>query len=72
MSFLLHYLMLLFFLEGQFMKIKKFICKYKWDILCNLILVIIYLLIISIKSRLGNYILGSTTDFETQHYLIPE
>lgn len=54
------------------MKIKKFICKYKWDILCNLILVIIYLLIISIKSRLGNYILGSTTDFETQHYLIPE
>ena len=54
------------------MKIKKFICKYKWDILCNLILVIIYLLIISIKSRLGNYILDSTTDFETQHYLIPE
>ena len=54
------------------MKIKKFICKYKWDILCNLILVIIYLLIISEYISLGNYILDSTTDFETQHYLIPE
>lgn len=54
------------------MKIKKFFYKYKWDILCNLALFIIYFLIISIKSNGGNFILGSTTDFETQHYLIPE
>ena len=54
------------------MKFKKFFIKYKWDILCNITFVLVYFLIIFIKSKGFHFILGSTTDFQTQHFVIPE
>ena len=37
-----------------------------------LLLVSFYVLVILIKSNFGEYILGSTVDFDVQHYIIPE
>lgn len=42
------------------------------DIICNILFIITYLLIICIITRGGKYILGSTMDFELQHYIIPD
>ena len=44
----------------------------KNNLLINFTFIITYLLIIMIKSRMGKYALASTTDFSTQHYIIPE
>lgn len=54
------------------MKFKIFFNKYKWDILCNVMFIVAYFLIIFIKSDGFSFTLGSTTDFLTQHYVIPE
>lgn len=43
----------------------------KKDILANIVFILTFLLIYFILTK-GKYIFGSTTDFSTQHYLIPE
>ena len=42
------------------------------DLICNLIFAFTYLIIIFIITNNGKYVLASTTDFESQHYIIPE
>ncbi len=59
--------------EGRFeVVIKKFLKDKKIDILCNCLFILTYLLVIIIMCRFGKFILGSTTDFDVQHYLIPD
>lgn len=42
------------------------------DLGCNILFVITYLIIILILMQNGKFILGSTTDFAMQHYIIPD
>lgn len=51
--------------------LKKFIQKYKKDILYNLIFILTFTIIYLLLTK-NNHLFASTTDFKYQHYLIPE
>ena len=42
------------------------------DLICNILFIITYLIIIIITTHNGKFVLGSKTDFEIQHYILPE
>lgn len=52
-------------------KIKKLYHTHKKSLLALLIITIVYLVIVSLITK-NKYLFASTTDYETQHYLLPE